>query len=106
MIERRTHPRYEMELPVTLRARGKLIPAACIDISEGGACLLTDFTEEVEEGVVEVVIDLSPRYRDVSLRGRILRFNKGVGQRVAVHFTSPDSQGMQTLRSFLTRQVN
>ena len=106
MIERREHPRYEMELPVTLRTRGKLIPAACIDISQGGVCLLTDFTEEIEEGLVEVVIDLTPRYRDISLRGRILRFNKGVGQRVAVQFTSPDSKGLQTLKSFLSRQVN
>lgn len=106
MIEKRKHPRYEMELPVTLRTRGKLIPAACIDISHGGVCLLTDYNEEIDEGVVEVIIDLSPHYRDISLRGRILRFQKGVGQRVAVQFTSPDSKGLQTLKNFLTRQVN
>ncbi|MBI4125792.1 MAG: PilZ domain-containing protein [Deltaproteobacteria bacterium] len=106
MIERRENARYEMELPVTLRTRGKLIPGACLDISAGGLCLLTDFTEEIEEGLVEVVVDLSPRYRDVALRGRVLRFQKGVGQRVAVQFTSPDSKGMQTLKNFLSQQVN
>ena len=53
-IERRESPRFEMELPVTLRTRGKLIPAACLDISKGGILLLTDFNEEIAEGIVEV----------------------------------------------------
>lgn len=106
MIERRQHPRYEMDLPLTLRTRGRLIPAACIDISPGGICLLTDYNEEIEEGVVEVVIDLTPRYRDVSLRGRVLRSQRAIGQKVAIQFTSPESKGLQTLTSFLSNQVN
>lgn len=106
MIERREHPRFEMELPITLRTRGKLIPAACLDISQGGVCLLTDYNEEISEGLVELVIDLSPTYRDVSLRGRVLRFQKTIGQKVAIQFTTPDSKGQQTLKNFLERQVN
>lgn len=106
MIERRVHPRYEMDLPLTLRTRGRLIPAACIDISQGGICLLTDYNEEIDEGVVEVVLDLTPRYRDISLRGRVLRSQKTIGQKVAIQFTSPESKGLQTLTSFLSNQVN
>lgn len=106
MIERRLHPRHEMELPVTLRTKGRLIPAACVDLSLGGACLLTDYNEEIADGVVEVIIDLSPQFRDVALRGRVLRFQRGIGQRVAVQFTSPDSSGYKTLAKFLNLHQN
>lgn len=106
MIERRTHPRLEMDLPVTLRTKGKLIPAACLDISQGGICLLTDFNEEIGEGVVEVVIDLTPNYRDVALRGRVLRAQKAIGQKVAIQFSSPNSRGQQILEKFLFDKVN
>lgn len=106
MIERRVHSRMEMDLPVTLRTRGKLIPAACLDISQGGICLLADFNEEISEGVVEIIIDLSPKFRDVSLRGRVLRSQKGIGQRVAVQFTSLSSKGSQALDSFLQEKIN
>lgn len=101
MIERRAHPRFEAELPVTLRTRGKLIPAACLDVSRGGILILTDYNEEISEGLVEVVIDLSPKNKDVSLRGRVLRFQKGIGQKVAIQFTSPFSKGHQTLENYL-----
>ncbi len=105
-IERRENTRLEMELPVTLRTRGKLIPAACLDISKGGILILTDYNEEIGEGVVEVMIDLSPKYRDVSLRGRILRFQKAIGQKVAIQFSSTDSKGQQTLENFLAEKIN
>lgn len=101
MKERREHPRFEMELPVTLRTRGKLIPAATLDLSQGGISVLTDYHEEISEGIVEVVLDLSPKLRDVSIRGRILRFKKSVGQKVAIQFTTPGSQGYKTLEKFL-----
>lgn len=106
MVERRLYPRFEMDLPLTLRTRGRLIPAACLDISQGGICLLTDYNQEIEEGLVEVVIDLSPNYRDVALRGRVLRSQKGIGQKVAIQFTSPQSKGQQTLTGYLETQVN
>lgn len=106
MIERRVAPRLEMDLPVTLRTKGKLIPAACLDISQGGICILTDYSEEIGEGVVEVIIDLTPNYRDISLRGRVLRAQRAIGQKVAIQFTSPSSKGQQTLEKFLIEKVN
>lgn len=105
-VERRESLRHEVELPVTLRTRGKLIPAACLDISKGGILLLTDYNEEISEGVVEIVVDLSPKYKDISLRGRILRFQKSIGQKVAVQFTSTHSKGQQALENFLAEKVH
>ena len=104
--ERRVHPRYEMELPVTLRSHGKLIPAACIDISLGGICVLTEYTEELEPGSVEVTIDLSPKLRDVSLPGQVLRRQKGIGQRVAIQFATPPTPSHKYLRKFLSQSAN
>lgn len=98
--DKRKHKRYEMELPVTLRTEGRFVPAATINISQGGMCLLTDYQEKIHTGEAEVVLDLSRDQRDVSVRGRILRFEKGIGQRVAVEFL-PDTQGQKALGHFL-----
>ena len=105
--ERRVHPRYDTEVPVTLRTRGKLIPAATLNLSKSGICVLTDYNEEISEGLVEVVLDLSPQLRDVSIRGTILRFQKGIGQKVAIQFnTTNPSQGYKALEKFLTNRYN
>lgn len=101
MKEKRKHPRFEMEVPVTLRADGRFIPASTINVSRGGICLLTDYSEAIKKGAAEVIIDLSSKERDVALRGRILRFEKGIGQKVAIQFTNLASKGRQSLEQFL-----
>lgn len=99
--EKRKHPRFEMEVPVTLRNKGKLIPAASLNLSAGGICVLTDFNEVIQEGETEVVVDLPPKFHDVSLRGNILRYEKGIGQKVAIQFTKSSQAGRKTLQKFL-----
>lgn len=89
-----------MELPVTLRTEGRFVPAATINISQGGMCLLTDYNEPIKVGEAEVVLDLSSKHRDISVRGKILRFEKGIGQRVAIEFAL-NSTGQQALSHFL-----
>ncbi|OGQ05709.1 MAG: hypothetical protein A2W61_00135 [Deltaproteobacteria bacterium RIFCSPLOWO2_01_44_7] len=101
MKEKRVYPRYEMELPATLRSQGKLIPAATLNVSKGGICLLADFNAEIIEGPCEVVVDLSEKFRDVALSGQILRFHKAIGQRVAVQFNKSESKGFKSLEKFL-----
>lgn len=99
--ERRKHKRVEMEMPVTLRTQGRLLPASTVNVSLGGVCLLTDYNEKISEGLTEVLFDLPKKLKDVSLTGKILRFEKGIGQKVAVQFTRPFSKGHQTLTKFL-----
>lgn len=101
MNEKRMHKRYELEVPATLRTNGKLIPASTVDLSRGGICLLADYREEIPEGIVEVIMDLSQEFRDVSLRGYVLRRQKGIGQKVAIQFTTSNSKGHSILEKFL-----
>lgn len=100
--DKRQHPRFELEVPVTLRTKGKLIPAASLNLSLGGICVLTDYNEKIAEGETEVVVDLPPNFHDVSLRGKILRHEKGIGQRVAIQFTKKSQAGQKTLQKFLS----
>ena len=105
-LEKREHPRFEIEVPVTLRTQGKLIPAATLDLSAGGICVLADFNEEIPEGAVEVVMDLSRELKDVSLRGHILRMQRGIGQKVAIQFVPLDSKGYRDLEKFLRNRLH
>ncbi|MDO8528171.1 MAG: PilZ domain-containing protein [Deltaproteobacteria bacterium] len=106
MKERREYPRYEIEVPVTLRTNGKLIPAATLDLSLGGISVLTDFNEEIAEGDVEIVMDLSNELKDISIRGNILRFKKGIAQKVAIQFVPDASKGFRHLENFLVSRYN
>lgn len=99
--ERRLHRRFEVELPITLRAQGKLIPAATLDISLGGICLLTELQQDVGDGNVEVVVDLAPHVRDVALSGNVLRSQNGLAKKVAIRFQAPSSD-LQSLQTFLS----
>ena len=104
--EKRVNPRFEIEVPVTLRTKGKLIPAATLDISSGGISVLADFNEDLNEGPVEVIMDLSDELRDISLRGHILRLKKGIGQKVAIQFVPTDSQSLRSLERFLRNRLH
>ncbi|MBI5299244.1 MAG: PilZ domain-containing protein [Deltaproteobacteria bacterium] len=101
--EKRKHRRFEMELPVTLRTHGKLIPAATLDISLGGICLLTDLQHEIKNGPVEVVVDLNSDLRDISLKGKVLRSQNSIEKKVAIEFNSPSS-GLKSLKTFLSQK--
>lgn len=99
--ERRKHKRVEMEMPVTLRTQGRLLPASTVNLSLGGACLLADYNEKISEGDAEIVFDFEKKSKEVALTGKVLRFEKGIGQKVVVQFTRPFSKGHQTLTKFL-----
>lgn len=101
MKERRTHPRFEIELPVTFHANQQQIPAACVDVSLGGICLLTEYTQEIPTKEVELKIGLPSYFYDITLRGKIIRKQKGIGQRVAIEFLPDQAKGFQYLKSFL-----
>lgn len=104
--ERRAHRRFEIEVPVTLRVHGKLIPAASLDVSLGGISVLIDFDSDLQEGPVEIVMDLSPNHRDVSLMGRILRFQKEYGKKVGIQFVEPKNKELNALDNFLNSRYN
>lgn len=104
MVEKRKHRRFEMELPVTLRTKGRLVPAATVNLSLGGVCLLTDYNEQIELGDAEIVVDLDQTRRDIPLRGKVLRFEKGIGQKVAIQFTDSSAGSQKSLEVFLSDQ--
>lgn len=106
MQERRLHKRLNVNLPVTLRYKGSLIPATALNISCGGICLATDSDEVSDPENVEVVVDLSTVEHDVSVRGKIVRVNEGTQKKLGVQFTNLYSVGHQAIERFVKKQVN
>lgn len=108
MREKRRFKRLNVELPVTLRHSGHLIPATTLNISCGGVCLDVE-SEELDlagRKKVEVIIDLSAEERDVSLRGEITRIEDGEKSRIGIKFTNLYTVGHQTLEEFINRSHN
>ncbi len=106
MEERRVHKRFDVEVPVTLRTKGKLIPAASLDLSLGGIAVLAEFDADLQEGPVEIIMDLSPNQRDVALMGHILRLNKEYGQKVGIQFVESRQKELNALKKFLENRYN
>lgn len=108
MNEKRRFKRLNVELPVTLRFGGRLIPATTLNVSCGGVCLDVE-AEDIDlkgSGKVEVIIDLSQEDRDVSLRGEITRIEGSPGSKVGIKFTNLYTVGHQTLERFINRSLN
>lgn len=105
-IERRQHKRLPVNLPVTLRYKGSLIPATALNISCGGVCLSTDNPDVVGGGDVEIVMDLSREEPDVSVRGKIVRINPGTQKKVGIQFTNLFSIGHKAIEKFIQRNRN
>ena len=104
--DRRKHPRLEMDLPVTLRYKGRFIPATAKNISVGGMALSTDDPSVTEDGPVEVVADRSYELKDVALCGTILRVSGGPEKIIAVQFSKPHSLSHQTLERFIQSRLS
>jgi len=102
-MERRRFKRLPVNLPVTLRYRGRLIPATALNISCGGICLSTDSPELVGDDAIEVILDLSLAEVDVSIRGRIVRIDAGTNKKVGIHFTNLYSIGHQAVEKYIQR---
>ena len=103
-MERRRFKRLPVSLPVTLRYRGRLIPATALNISCGGMCLSTESSEIVGDDAIEVILDLSLAELDVSVRGKIIRIDAGINKKVGVQFTSLYSIGHQAIEKYIQRK--
>ncbi len=106
MQERRQHKRLGLNLPVTLRYRGSLIPATALNISCGGMCLTTDSPEVAGSGDVEVIFDLSATELDVSVRGQIVHLDPGANKKIGVQFTNLYSLGHKAIERYIQKNRN
>lgn len=100
-VERRRNPRVVVDVPVTLRYKGRFIPAVTKDISVSGLSVLTNDPAISNEGAVEVVADLSYQLKDVALTGTIVRVTSGREKTIAIRFTNPKSPGFFRLEEFV-----
>lgn len=105
-MEKRRHPRVELDIPVTLRHKGKLIPATVLNVSCGGMYLVADGEDLAENTTVEVTFDLDGEHRDVSVCGVVSRVEKTDRPRIGVQFGSFFSAGHKALREFLKKHLN
>lgn len=108
MIEKRQYKRLSVELPVTLRCRGKLIPATVLNISTGGVCLETDDVVANTNDKVEVVVDLDKRKKDVSLCGEVVRAEE-TGENdsvVGIKFDNFSTSNFKSLKEFLVSNLD
>ena len=106
--ERRRFKRLNVKLPVTLRYQGRLIPATALNISCGGICLFVKESKVTSSHnkKVEVVMDLSQKERDVSIRGEVIRMETGNQSKISIKFTNLYTVGHQTLENYINRNLN
>lgn len=103
LIERRESPRFPINLPVTLRHNGKLIPATTENVSCGGMSLSTSVSQLTIGGKVEVVVDLTELERDVTLRGTVVRLDPKDNSKMGIQFVNLLSGGHSALQGFLKK---
>lgn len=102
-MEKRRHRRVAVDIPVTIRHKGKLIPATVLNVSCGGMYLEAEGEDLTENTQVEVTFDLGNDSRDVSLCGVISRIDNSQKPRVGIQFGSFFSSGHKALREFLRK---
>lgn len=104
VTERRHYDRVPLELPVTIRYRGRLIPATAHNLSCGGMLLDARGASFVEHDSLELIFDLSSLERDVTLRGEIRRIAAdGPKSHIGVQFINLFSLGHEAVTRFLKR---
>ena len=94
-----------IDLPVTIRSGGQLIPATVTNISCGGMFLTMDVADIAENSTVEVTFDLDNENRDLSLSGIVARVESKGPQGVGVQFGNFFSASHKILREFLRKQL-
>lgn len=104
MLEKRRHRRLNVDLPVILRHKGRLLPATILNVSCGGMYLRAEAGDIAADGNVEVIFDLGEEQRDLSLRGRITRIEPAPdATHVGVQFTNLFSLGHKAIEEYLQR---
>ena len=64
--------------------------------------ILADKTTRID-APVEMIFDLSPKFKDVSVRGRVTRREGEKPLKLGIEFVSPFSSGQKTIKDFLRR---
>ncbi|MFH1874331.1 MAG: PilZ domain-containing protein [Pseudomonadota bacterium] len=106
-MEKRRHKRLDLQIPVTVRCNGKLLPATATNVSVGGMCIKTEAFDDVKkDDLVEVYFDLDEKRRDLSLRGAIARVNGSADHNIGVQFGNFHSESHKILRQFLHRELH
>jgi hypothetical protein len=103
MLEKRRYQRLAVKLPVTLRYRGRLIPATMLNLSCGGACIQTSEANLDFETPVEIVFDLDEKQRDISMRGNIVHQGE---EKAGVRFSNLFSDGHKAVQEYLRKNLN
>lgn len=108
MEDKRRFPRLDVDLPVTIRCDGRLIPATALNISSGGLCLSSEMPlpPNFQYKKIELIIDLSGTDRDVSVRGEVVHIDKGDQFRLGVKFTNLYTVGHQAVQEFVNSHLN
>lgn len=103
-MEKRRHKRLAIDVPVTIRSQGKLIPATAVNVSCGGMYLKTETKDIAENSSIEVTFDLDSENKDISLSGTVARVDSILG--FGVQFGNYFSASHKALREFLRKQMN
>lgn len=107
MEERRRFCRLALDLPVTLRHDGRLIPATVLNISCGGMSLRAEAADIADGGSVEVIFDLNEEKRDLSLLGRITRISEqDEASEMGVQFTNLFSLSYKAVQEYLQKHLH
>lgn len=106
-MERRRYPRLAVDLPVTMRYKGRLIPATMLNVSCGGMHIRTEGENIAGCASIEVVFDLPDRKKDVSVLGQIIRMeSQKKTTKLGVRFSNLYSMSHKTLQEFINKNLN
>lgn len=105
-MEKRRHKRLSIDVPVTIRSGGNLIPATALNVSCGGIYLKTETHGINENSTIEVTFDLDGENKDVSLSGVVTRVDGSPKSGIGVQFGNFFSASHKALREFLRKQMN
>ena len=104
-MEKRRHKRLAMEIPITIRCGGKLIPATSLNFSIGGMLIKSDVLEISKNDQIEILFDLSHEEKDLALRGQVARVAGSPETYVGIQFSNFNSPSHKTLRQFLHQRI-
>ena len=107
MLEKRRTRRLDVNLPVILRHRGRLLPATALNMSCGGMCIRAEGSELASEEPVEIIFDLEEGQKDLSVRGRITRVETETdAASIGVQFTNLFSVSHKAIAEYLKKNLN